>query len=278
MAEPVAESVDMGTSIALRPYVRSIHGYRYEGFTPGLHRGLPSGDLTFIISLSEPIELLVQPDRRRPSMSSRAFVSGLHAHHALIGHDGNQYGISLQLTPAGARALFGVPARALAYEVVDLETLAGAPARDLVDRLPELDWPGRAEAFDSFLHSRLDDHRAGRPELSWAWQHLERHDGAADMSDVAHAVGWNRHHLARRFHEEFGLGPKLTSRIMRFGRSKSMLAGGGARLADIAVRCGYYDQAHMARDWREFAGCSPSAWAEEEELPLLTPADATIVA
>jgi AraC-like DNA-binding protein len=65
---------------------------------------------------------------------------------------------------------------------------------------------------------------------------------------------------------------------MRFDRSKRMLAAGGARLADIAATCGYYDQAHMARDWREFAGCSPSAWAEEETLPLVVTTEPPVFA
>jgi AraC-like DNA-binding protein len=60
---------------------------------------------------------------------------------------------------------------------------------------------------------------------------------------------------------------------MRFDRSRRPLAAGGARLADIAATCGFYDQAHMARDWREFAGCSPTTWADEEALPIVARSD-----
>ena len=278
MDDPVAETVELATSASLRPFVRSIQGYRYEGFASGLHRGLPSGDLTFIISLSEPVHLVAHPDRRQAPRSFRALVAGLHAQHAGIGHDGNQYGISLQLTPAGARALFGLPARALAHDVVDLETLAGPGTRSLLDRLPELGWPARAGALERFLCSRLDAQRSARPELSWAWRLLHGHDGDVDVSRLAAEVGWDRRYLARRFQDEFGLGPKLTSRLMRFDRSKRTMAAGGARLADIAAKCGYYDQAHMARDWREFAGCSPTAWADEEALPIVAQPDAASVA
>jgi AraC-like DNA-binding protein len=35
-------------------------------------------------------------------------------------------------------------------------------------------------------------------------------------------------------------------------------------LAEIAARCGYADQAHLTREWRELAGCTPSTWLAEE--------------
>jgi AraC-like DNA-binding protein len=38
----------------------------------------------------------------------------------------------------------------------------------------------------------------------------------------------------------------------------------GYRLADLAADCGYFDQAHLAREFRALAGCPPSQWLAEE--------------
>ena len=35
-------------------------------------------------------------------------------------------------------------------------------------------------------------------------------------------------------------------------------------LADLAADCGYFDQAHLAREFRALAGCPPSQWLAEE--------------
>ena len=54
--------------------------------------------------------------------------------------------------------------------------------------------------------------------------------------------------------------------MARFATSRTMV--GRRPLAEVAVVCGYADQAHLARDWAELAGCPPSVWVREE-FPFL---------
>ena len=58
--------------------------------------------------------------------------------------------------------------------------------------------------------------------------------------------------------------------MARFDRSRRILrADPGRRLADVAAECGFYDQAHLARDWRDLAGVPPSRWLEDEVFPFV---------
>jgi transcriptional regulator GlxA family with amidase domain len=52
--------------------------------------------------------------------------------------------------------------------------------------------------------------------------------------------------------------------MQRFQRVFAALEGASAGWADAAIRCGYYDQAHLIRDFREFAGKPPAALLSEE--------------
>jgi transcriptional regulator GlxA family with amidase domain len=92
---------------------------------------------------------------------------------------------------------------------------------------------------------------------------LERSHGQAPIGGICDRLGRSRRHLAARFREQVGLPPKTVARIFRFDRAVSMLAQPGAGLAGVAVECGYYDQAHLNRDFREFAGTSPAAFARQ---------------
>ena len=101
------------------------------------------------------------------------------------------------------------------------------------------------------------------PDVAWAWGILERTHGRAPIGWICDRLGRSRRHLAVRFREQVGLPPKTVGRIMRFDRAVSLLAREDAELAGVAFECGYYDQAHLNRDFREFAGVSPAAFARQ---------------
>ncbi len=266
MGEPLVESVAARPQPRLRPLVADYTGYRIEGAAPGVHRGLPSRHLTFIVTLGGTVDLAAMPDPRQPPGSFVALAGGLHAAPALIRHDGYQYGVQLALTPLGARTLLGLPAGELATTVVDLATLLGPTACELVERLRTArTWTDRFIQLDTVLARLAQDRGQPDPELGWAWRRLTTNHGAVGIGELATEVGWSRRHLGERFRREYGLPPKQAARVMRFETANRLLRGADRPgLAELAARCGYYDQAHLTREWREFAGCPPTTWLAEE--------------
>jgi AraC-like DNA-binding protein len=107
------------------------------------------------------------------------------------------------------------------------------------------------------------------PEVGWAWRQLLASGGTVRIADLAAQTGWSGRYLAARFRTEIGLTPKAAARVIRFSRARRLLlenvAGGrGPGLAGLAAACGYFDQAHLAREFRSLAGCPPSQWIAEE--------------
>jgi AraC-like DNA-binding protein len=77
------------------------------------------------------------------------------------------------------------------------------------------------------------------------------------VTELAAELGWSRRHLAVRVHEELGMPPKALARVLRFERAVERLRAGDD-LAALALDAGYYDQAHFNRDFRAFAGATPT--------------------
>jgi AraC-like DNA-binding protein len=265
--EPRADWVTARPSPTLRPLVDRYVGYRLTGFEAGLHRGLPSRHMTFIASIGPAIDVVSQTDPRQAPSSYRCVLSGLQTSPALISHTGHQEGVAIELTPLGCRTLFRMPSRALWNTSLELSDVAGVAGRELWERLQTLgEWPDRFAACDEVLTRLADLDAVVAPELRHAWQMLVRSGGTAAVNALAAEVGWTRQHLARRFGDEFGLSPKAAARVVRFERARRMLQSTPSfvTIAQVAAACGYYDQAHLNRDFAELAGCTPTRWLAEE--------------
>ncbi|MFE7564240.1 helix-turn-helix domain-containing protein [Kitasatospora sp. NPDC057500] len=264
---PVDEAVRVRPATALRPYVAWYAGYRRHGLPPALHRGLPSPYLTFILTLDEPLTMVGHPDPAQPPGRYATLLGGLHTAPALISHDGRQSGIQIAVHPLAARALFGLPAGELSGLDVPAEAVLGAVAARLQEAVQEArDWPERFAALDGVLLSLARPSGRVPPEVVLAWCALRRSGGAVPVAALARETGWSGRHLLDRFRRETGLSPKAAARVIRFDRARRLLAlpGPAPRLAELAARSGYADQAHLAREFRALAGCAPSTWLAEE--------------
>ena len=262
---------------ALRPLVAWYHGYRQSGQRPARHRGLPSPWLTMIITLDEPLTIAEHPDPRQAASAHQVLVGGLHTSPALVTHDGCQSGIQLGVTPLGARVLLGAPAGALATLDLEGDEVIGRFAADLQDRMrAAATWADRFAILDALFAARaglslgpMDTRDLIAPEVRYAWRTLLTSRGAVPVAELARETGWSARHLDNRFRAEIGLTPKAAARVIRFDRARRMLmhrvgSGGAPALADLAAAGGYYDQAHLAREFRGLAGVPPSRWLAEE--------------
>jgi AraC-like DNA-binding protein len=276
---------------ALRPLVAWYSGYREAGAPPARHRGLPSPWLTLIVTLDDPLTISAHPDPHQPASQHQVLVGGLHTAPAVVTHDGRQSGVQLGLTPLGARVLLGLPAGALASVDADGDEVLGRFAAELQERVRGAGrWADRFAVLDGLLAARagltvpgadaiagpfprqtgpMDSRPVIAPEVAHAWRTLLASRGAVSVAGLAEETGWSARHLDNRFRSEIGLTPKAAARVIRFDRARRMLMGrvrdgGPPALAGLAVAAGYYDQSHLAREFRGLAGCPPSLWLAEE--------------
>jgi AraC-like DNA-binding protein len=240
---------------------------------------MPSPLVTIVIALDDGLQVVHHSDLRQAPDTYAALVGGLHVTPVILSHDGWQSGIQLGLTALGARALLGVPAAVLTDIDCHLADVLGpsvVPLRD--ELLAEPTWIGRFAILERWLDARCRYEVAIADEVAEAWRLIRASAGTATISRVAGEIGWSERHLRSRFAAEIGLTPKAAARVVRFDSSRRMLrnrhrAGVDPDLAGLSVACGYADQAHFTREFRDHAGCSPLHWLSEELGAAAEPAE-----
>lgn len=244
---------------ALQPFVYPYCGYTERSSVTMDRREVPGILVPVIINLGEPLAVSAAAQPGQLEERDTPFVAGLHTAHSVVRTRNGQRGIQVNLSPIGARMVFGLPMHELANQVVDLEDTLGPGTRELVERLSAChDYAAQFDLLDAFLLRRIARGHGPSEPMAWAWAGIVRAGGNVDIAALSEQLGWSPRQLIAACREEFGLPPKLLARVVRFNRARNMLerAKRGTGHAEVAAACGYYDQAHLSREFREFAGTS----------------------
>lgn len=240
--------------------VARISGYRETVRRPVRMTETASLIVPVIIGFGEPLGIAIG---REPGVDDRlgSFTAGLTSGPVHVRSQGAAHCLQIDLTPLGARRFFGWPMHELSGQMVRLDDIADRDIAGLRQRLgAERSWRRRFALAEQFCLARLAGDRPSGP-VAWAYGRIVASGGAVRVEAIAARLDWSRKHLAARFREEIGMGPKIIARIARFNRAQAMAAAGaGDGWADIAVACGYADQAHLVREFAALAGTTPGAW------------------
>ncbi|WP_157016170.1 helix-turn-helix domain-containing protein [Mesorhizobium xinjiangense] len=253
------EILHRGAPAALAGHVTSITCYRES--VPGHFRQIEpaSLDIPLIIGFDGPFAIGIG-HTPGPSDTVTSFASGLAPRNVVIDSFGSAHCLQINFTPLGAYRFFGLPMHELNSRLIAPDDLLGPAFAELRQRLgEEADWNRRADLAAAFVIQRLGKRPAtASPAIAAAYAALVGSGGRLRVETLARRLDVSRKHLAHRFSIEVGANPKTVARIVRFN---SALAKARAQAspdwADIALECGYADQAHLVREFRDFAGCSP---------------------
>jgi AraC-like DNA-binding protein len=240
----------------------------YTGYTEAAtpiveRRALPVCFVPLVINFGAPFWLRGSATTSGWQAAS-SFVAGLHERHAFVRSGGGAFCLQVDLTPAGAHRLLGAGMHELAGQVVDLDALLGSWAKRLATRLYDAPgWAARFTILDAALTQRLEAAPPTPKLVEAAWAAIRRDNGAVKIGVLAQALGCSRKHLNEVFQHAIGVSPKSAARLTRFENAIQELAAGRvASLSELALLCGYYDQAHFNRDFRAYAGESPTGLVE----------------
>jgi AraC-like DNA-binding protein len=245
---------------SLRGVVLRYEGYADRSGVPVTIRQLPCTFVPIIIDLDAGWTVAHREHTPTAPLRLDSFVAGITDGPVLVGHGGSARCLQVDLTPLGARRLFGMPMSELANRTVPIDDVFGRFGRQLVQHVGDApNWPARFALIDAAIRARLADTAAVDAGVEWSLRRITDSGGAVTISGLADQLGWSHRRLIARYRDAVGLPPKLVARIVRFERLAALVAGDPATdWAEAALACGFFDQAHLAREVRELADITPT--------------------
>jgi AraC-like DNA-binding protein len=239
---------------APHPRLRSLLPRGYVGFT----EATTPRRLVLPATTAVPLVVKLADSPYRPP----AFVMGAHGTSVILEGDCAPSYLEVLLGPLEAYRLLGLPMNRLSGDTVDLVEVLGADGRRLAEQLRDTpSWRRRFALLDRFLLERLERGPRPSPEVGWAWQRLVATGGAVPIGQLASEVGWSHRHLLARFRRQVGLRPKTAARLIRFdGVWRRLDQDRPLDWGRVAAEVGYADQAHLAREFRQFTGTTPTGF------------------
>jgi AraC-like DNA-binding protein len=242
---------------ALAPFVRSF--WYFESTLPhARERVLPTGKMQLLINVDEG---QLGGHGQRPVRMPGAVLVGARSQHDEIGTDAQRAIVGVDFHAGGAYPFFEAPAQETTNSTIELDALWGRDGAVLRERLLEAQRPAAMlRALESVVLARAV--RTLRPDPALEFTLREFGKGAA-IGAVTERLGMTPRRFIRSFSDQVGLTPKLFARVGRFQRvlaASRRCAGRPIDWAQIALDCGYSDQAHLIHEFRAFSGMTPTAY------------------
>ena len=206
-------------------------------------------------------EFLIQP---------RSAIVGPQLTKVTLDINKNHKAVRVGFHPGGLFRLLGISMGEMVDGSYDAADVFGSEIKDINDRLSE------AASFDqihqiveSFLLKKISRLRASLP-FDNAMLELLKYNGNITMDAIASLSCLSLRQFERVSKERIGVSPKLYARLTRFSKAYRMHEQfPELSWTMIANQCGYFDQMHFIRDFKQFAGVTPTLIAKEvESAPL----------
>jgi AraC-like DNA-binding protein len=249
---------------ALSRFVQAFWLFRTEPHPYVRSRGLPTGTAQIVIDLSGAgLRIPHACVTGSAPTKARALFHGADTRYLFAEGDYAVHNIGVDFKPGGAYPFVGPPEGELRDAHLPLDMLWGRRAvQELCERLLRAQTPAeRCQIVEAALLTQLARPLERHPAVRLALRTFAAAPRGPVIAQVANQLALSHARFIALFRDEVGLSPKQYCRVRRFVRLVERV-GGEERpnWAQLAAVCGYYDQAHLTRDFQQFAGVSPGVF------------------
>lgn len=237
--------------------------------THGHYTVLPSGKVELLFPLYRNVDVTAKMIRtdENPIRKYSCFLSGLHTNPLTMTFD-KFHIFGIQMKPVAVKALFGLPLCEIRDYFIEGNVVLDTISM-MEDKIYSINtFSERALWFENFLLKKINEtadlHIAINLDKAIE-KHLDQKQNGSFKS-IENMLGYSRTQTFRMFNDWFGVSSHSYEKLLQFIRTVETLHNRDAKLIDIGLTNGYYDQSHFIRTFTEFANMTPGEYRKQMTL------------
>lgn len=240
---------------------------------------LPNPCVDILINLGGPFSVEHGGDNQ--AVGALATLHGPHAVSAHLRRQGALCLLGARLKHGVAATFLNFPVKEVCNKFVPVESFWPQAGTELVEPvLAASTIRAKMQAMEKSLAKFFTRGRRLDLTLRRAVKLVAQNQGDVEVSELARQLKISRQTVKHKFDNAVGLSPKSFGKLRRFQNVlRSISVDTNIRWSDLAQRCGYYDQAHLIREFNSFTGFSPEKFlrvlGKGEDLYFFEGADLT---
>lgn len=249
------------------PLSQFVQFFWYWEGAPTTHdkeRLMPTGEAGIIFNLrDEPIQIYDWRNLNRFESFSQAVLAGARSEPFVIDTLQQERVFGIQFRAGGSFPFFSMPSSEVENRDVSLECVWNAAATSMRERLLEAESiPEMFAIAEEALAQQIVRPPELHPAVAFAARRFSKHPHTTTVASVLNAIGLSHRRFSRLFHDQIGLTPKAFWRVRRFQHVLKSIHARRTEWTQIALDCGYFDQAHFIHDFQSFSGFTPTSYTE----------------
>lgn len=225
---------------------------------------LPTATIELMINLGGPHRVLNSADFSRFDLHRDSWIAGMQNSFLVTEAVAETEMVGVRFKPGGAYPFFDFPISELSDHVTAMDCIWGRLVGEIQERLYAVaDIHARLRLLEQILCRRLSDEIDGWRTTQAAVTALAQPNGPTTVRALSDQIGISHKHLITQFGRIIGLSPKALQRVFRFNQLLYAIdPTQPINWAALAVEHGYYDQAHLNKEFLAFAGMNPTSYME----------------
>lgn len=237
----------------------------FKGYNPehSIDRYLPDGYTSIVFDMTDHPKFIYDNNTLKEIQSCRkVWFSGIRENFITIPSGRDNEMLVINFHKGKAYPFVEMPMHELTDFVVDGELVLSNEILNLREMLLErYSVQHKFSCVEQFLMKLFSKRLTRNVFVDYSVDQIINNPTQLSIHKLSDKVGFSQKHFIKIFKEHVGLSPKAFLKIVRFQKAiRDIEINRSANWTDIALECGYYDQAHFINDFKDFSGFTPTQY------------------